>query len=194
MIIQIRGVSGSGKSTVVNKIMATTEKWEPVNSNWDGKKRKNPLYYVRKSPGTSDKAILGHYETLTTCGCDTLGNSSHAFKLTQQVIALLKEPYCIICEGLLLSEDVKWTSQLPDVHIIFLNTSIKTCLDRIRTRRLARGKTKEGNTYRTTTRYHTVMRARLRLLEAGVTCLRASSDQAHKIVLKWMKELDNNAR
>lgn len=174
MIIQIRGTSGSGKSTVVRKIMETFD-FTPVFT--DG--RKQPLYYV------ADRLlILGHYES--PCGgCDTIGSARKVFELTQK---LLDSGATIVQEGLLLSEDTKWSSQLPDLRVLFLTTPVDECLSRIVSRRAKVGNEKPLNPSNTTNRVAVIERARVKLSNLGIECRRASSEQAPGIVLKWIRQ------
>lgn len=182
MIIQIRGTSGSGKSTVMRKVMLAfpvgCDRWSPVQKEG----RKQPLYYAR-----GDIAIAGHYES--PCGgCDTIGSARQVFELLQTELKLYKY---VLCEGLLLSEDVKWTSQLRltnDLRVVFLTTPLETCLVQIGQRRAEAGNDKPLNVKNTSNRVATIERARLKLEELGVRCVRASSDQAPKIILKWLSE------
>ena len=67
MIVNIRGTSGSGKSTIVVRVCGLYDKKTP--HFLEG--RKNPYYYVFEKEGHKPLAILGHYES--PCGgCDTI--------------------------------------------------------------------------------------------------------------------------
>lgn len=187
MIIQIRGTSGSGKTTVMRQVMASfAEGWTGIG--YPG--RKKPLYYSLNNrqveTGLPGVYILGHYEA--TCGgCDNIGSAAKVFEL----IATLQQAYggdsIILCEGLLLSEDSKWTSQMDDVKVLFLNTSEEECLSRVRSRRLAAGNAKELNPDNTVNRLAVIARSRVKLESHGIYCQSASSRQAHRIVLKWIR-------
>lgn len=177
MIIQIRGTSGSGKTTVMRKVM---EHFPLVPVYRDG--RKQPLYYKSDDHNLS---VLGHYES--PCGgCDTIGSARQIFDWIQ-TLCLFKYT---LCEGLLLSEDVKWTTQLrhDEVQVIFLTTSLEQCLANIRKRRDAAGNSKELNVKNTTNRVAVIERARIKLLDAGIMCRRASSEQAVKLILNLVKD------
>ena len=174
MIIQIRGTSGSGKSTVMRKVMEHFT-LEPVYRE----KRKQPLYY--KDDGYH-LTVLGHYES--PCGgCDTIGSAHAVFELVQQLV-LFKHT---VCEGLLLSEDVKWSSQMRDLRVVYLTTPVEQCLANIRKRRAEAGNTKELNEHNTRNRVGVIERSRVKLSEAGILCRRMSSDQAVSSIVKWIK-------
>lgn len=195
MIIQIRGTSGSGKSTVMRAVMDHLGKWVPAVRSG----RRNPLYYSRRTEKpcyhSESVTVLGHYNT--TCGgCDTVGSARAVYGLIQEIREGEKRRgwsnSVILCEGLLLSEDVKWSSQMPDLRCLFLTTSLERCLRQISGRRAEAGNDKPLNSANTENRVGTIERARLRLIEAGVKCLRCSSRQAPEIVLRWIDEARNN--
>lgn len=174
MIIQIRGTSGSGKSTVVRRILNYFGSW----SFQYIKGRKKPLFYTH----SNGLVILGHYES--PCGgCDTIGSARAIYDLIQR----LQAPR-VLCEGLLLSEDVKWSSQLDNLRALFLTTPVEVCLARIRVRRLAAGNNKPLSEKNTRNRVAIIERARVKLLAAGILCQRCSQRQAAKIILRWIKE------
>ena len=173
MHVQIRGTSGSGKSTVMRKVIGGLGgKVKSVMK--DG--RKNPLYYK-----IDDIAILGHYES--PCGgCDTIGSARQVYDLLQKIDARI-----VLSEGLLLSEDTKWSKQLDDLRVVFLTTPVETCLERIRGRREAAGNNKPLKEDNTRNRVRVIERARVKLLAEDVTCRRCSSTQATEVILKWVK-------
>lgn len=141
--------------------------------------RKKPLYYYN-----GRLAILGHYES--PCGgCDTIGSARAVYELIQSVKE--KHPKIpILCEGLLLSEDTKWSSQLVDLRVIYLTTPLDECLKRIKSRRESVGNDKPLNPANTENRVAVIERSRLKLIDNGVICRRATSKQAPTIILDWI--------
>lgn len=187
MIIQIRGTSGSGKSTAMRKIMDLMGSWRGVYEAG----RKKPILYHCVEPGwkESKPVVLGHYES--PCGgCDTIGSASAVY---EQIIDVIEGngDVPILSEGLLLSEDVKWTTKLKedgyDVRCFFLITPVERCLSQIKKRRAEAGNEKPLNEYNTTNRVGTIERARLRLIENGVNCRRCSADQVVTLVLDLLR-------
>lgn len=178
MIIQIRGTSGSGKSTVMRTVM------EHFPSGFQAMRRegrKQPLYYV--SLGERIVTVLGHYET--QCGgCDTIGSARAVYDLISELPEAFQRT--ILCEGLLLSEDVKWSSQLPNLRVIFLTTPLDRCLKQIEGRRHEAGNEKPLNPDNTSNRVQTIERARLKLEAKGVLCRRCPPEQAHEVIMKWI--------
>jgi hypothetical protein len=184
VIIQVRGTSGSGKTTVMNRLMMLLGPYQPIHK--DG--RKKPLYYRFRS--TPYPLVLGHYES--PCGgCDTIGSARAVYDL---IADLRKDDPTgdrppILCEGLLLSEDVKWTTALAEweeVRCVFLTTPLDTCLAQIGERRKAAGNESDVNPLNTTNRVATIARARTKLDAAGVTCVRASARQAPYLIRTWL--------
>lgn len=141
--------------------------------------RRKPLYYYQLD---GPMAILGHYET--PCGgCDTIGSAAEVFRLLEKVRRDFPK---VLCEGLLLSEDVKWSARIPQLRVLFLTTAVETCLQRIQGRRASVGNDKPLNPHNTVHRVQTIYKARLRLLEKGVPCYRKSVEQAVPTILAWL--------
>lgn len=179
-VIQIRGTSGSGKTTVMRALMAQLGPWEPQYAEG----RKKPLWYSSHS----DLVILGHYES--TCGgCDNVGSAREVFELIRCLEGgtFHGNPRTILCEGLLLSEDCRWTSQMEDVHVFFLTTPLEQCLRQVESRRRAAGNEKPLNPANTTKRVAVIEKARSKLLGLGVDCRRVSPEQACKVILQLIR-------
>lgn len=81
VIIQVRGTSGSGKTTAVRKVMAELGEWEP--GFVEGRKR--PLFYKRERV-----AVLGHYE-VPCGGGDTIGSVPEIFAAIKKL-----PPYSVV--------------------------------------------------------------------------------------------------
>lgn len=174
MIIQIRGTSGSGKTWVMRQVMNQLGPWKPQYTEG----RRKPLYYSN----VLGVAVLGHYEA--TCGgCDNIGSAAQVYQLIQR---LTGNHRVILCEGLLLSEDVKWTSQLDDVRVIYLVTPIEKCIELIKQRRANAGNAKPLNEHNTRNRVAVIERSRVKLLDAGVLCRRVTANQAPKLIEGWI--------
>ena len=176
MIIQIRGTSGSGKSTVVKKIMQARPYLEPHYIE----KRKRPLFYLGKG-----LLILGHYE-IACGGCDTIGSVPQIF----EVLKTLPPYKHLIMEGLLLSEDVIWTVKLQnEVRSLFLTTSPQESLRRVAIRQEGREPANpERLKEKLESRMYRIEKIRKRLIDAGSYTQRCNSDQAVKIIENWIKD------
>lgn len=169
MIIQIRGTSGSGKSTIVRRIM---ERY-PVREPWREGRRKQPWgYHLRRESGR-ELYVPGHYE-IECGGMDTLPRLSEALPqvLTEHELGGRD----VLMEGLLASEDVKQLTSLgwassdlsEKLVVIHLTTPIDECLAAIRERRARRGNSNPLSEKNTRARVATIERACARLRAAGV--------------------------
>lgn len=176
MIIQVRGTSGSGKSTVVRKVMESLGDWSPEFI--DGRKR--PIRYRHKR--YKGLVVLGHYE-IDCGGCDTIGSAPKVFEAVQDTKFTV-----LLSEGLLWGEDVKWTLQLDDVRAVFLTTSPQECLKRVEIRQNGREPADRDRVWRKLSkRVETIDRARVRLESAGVKCVKCSSARAPRVIERWIK-------
>lgn len=176
MIIQIRGTSGSGKSTAMREVWKRLPGFER-RCPFFQEGRRQPLYYV-----TGNVVILGHYE-VDGGGCDNVGSAAKVYELIQKVQSEFPDKV-ILCEGLLLSEDTKWSQLLTDLHVIYLTTPIETCISQIKSRRLKAGNEKPLNESNTRNRVGVIERSRIKLTALGVKCYTLPFQPAVKKILE----------
>lgn len=139
MIINVRGTNGSGKTTVVRRVLKQFPH-EPLELRG---RSKRPTRY-RLQSGGQGTIILGSYENLVTGGCDTL-------KPIDEIERLLRrsqlEADHVIFEGVMVSRTfTRWASlanELGDFWWLFLNTPLETCIEGVISRRRSRGKIEE---------------------------------------------------
>ena len=184
MIIQVRGTSGSGKSTAVTEWMKS-RLWVP---NFKTGRRK-PLFYT--TPKHKGLIVLGHYETVCG-GCDTVGSAPAVYRALQDVNEIYPW-HTAVTEGLLLSEDVKWTKQLledgHEVRALFLSTPTDQCLKRINQRRAEAGVTTPVKPHNTVNRQKAISRARRVLTEETKAVVRwVPSIRASNWIERWVIE------
>lgn len=180
LIIQVRGTSGSGKTTVMREIMESMGQWN--TGYMEG--RRNPLWYssVSEWPKTH---IVGSYAS--NCGgCDTI----HGYALLIKTVEELYKLGNVLMEGLLLSEDVKQTlTLLPrKLKIVYLSTEVDECINRVKKRRLLAGNEKPLKEDNTRNRVGVIERARVRLEAAGVECVTSTTEQAPALILDWLRK------
>lgn len=137
MIINLRGTSGSGKSTIVQNVMKRYQVKHAVRSKDDARKR--PIGYILKSPTTSRwLAVPGHYE-IACGGCDTINSMDQVFAQVKEADAY---GYDVLFEGAIVSTLARNVIELHlsghPVHVISLNTPLDVCLDSINARREAK--------------------------------------------------------
>lgn len=137
MIINIRGTSGSGKSTIVRKLLDNF----PHTPVWDNSSKPKVLGYQLDDLGGRRVRIVGKYET--PCGgCDGIKTQD---EVEQRVRDWHELGYDVLFEGLLISHIYgRWAKLAKDVGtgnmlFAFLDTPLEVCLERVKARRVARG-------------------------------------------------------
>lgn len=197
MIINVRGTSGSGKSTIVRTAMDLFAWRQPVYVRG----RKQPLgYWLGPCQEEWKLGVPGHYET--ACGgCDTLKGYDQVFELAEH--AALSASH-VLFEGVLVSEEYRRTVELAetfsgqgrgehnpvkhDLLVIQLTTPVEACLDSIRARRAARGDDRELNPANTVNRVATIQRTCDRLRQAGINVEEHDRDSAMRRVREILCE------
>jgi hypothetical protein len=180
MIINIRSTGGSGKSTLVKRIMARYSARTPHYT--DGRRR--PFFNVCTHPkaGRLDLLVPGHYE-VACGGCDTL-------KSPQQVYDIIREHGInmhrdVLFEGIIVGDDFKRAAALAeefgdDFRVIVLSTPIDECLRSIGERRTAKGNDKPLDPTNTVNRDANLRKRMMpRLRAAGVRVEELSRDEAY---------------
>lgn len=189
--INIRGTGGSGKSTLVKRVMELYPHRSSVIT--DGRKR--PVgYELRVEPKVNALYVPGHYET--ACGgCDTIKTVDAVYADVRAYLRTVP----VLYEGIMVQDDVrraveldKWlrTTTAPGsgdrahgdlrpeddwkLHVIRLSTPIEDCLAAIRERRAqaaaAKGKEVEPlNEKNTRQRYERQLGVCRRLKDSGVS-------------------------
>lgn len=132
MVVNVRGTSGSGKSTVVRGIMAMGTV-TPIGAE------KKPDGYIVQIP-TLDKNVYVVGPYVTACGgCDQITTQDEICDR----IRIYSSMGHVLVEGLLMSHSFARYAALDrelalsDVHCVwaFLDTPLEVCLDRVRSRR-----------------------------------------------------------
>lgn len=132
MIVNIRGTSGSGKSTVARNVMKRYDSVSPHHIEG----RKQPLYYICDTQGGFQQlAVIGHYET--ACGgTDTITKMDEIFEIIRD---LATRGYNVLFEGLLLSAEFNRMAALAkDFDCVVLGLTevpLDVCFDSIMARR-----------------------------------------------------------
>ena len=164
MIINVRGTGGSGKSTIVRKIMDEYDEYIPVML----KGRRQPLYYELTRGRKKRLIVLGHYETVCG-GCDTINDQADIYRMIR---ALHGPRVDILYEGLLVSGESARAMALAQDGFPFLTivltTPVETCIQRIYRRRAKSERNykplKEENTV---AKYHNCLAAAKRIEAHG---------------------------
>ena len=183
MIISIRGTSGSGKSTIVRRVMDLYQ--FKVAKFIEG--RKQPISYELFNEGDSDSlplAVIGHYES--PCGgCDTIHEFDDVFKYVRQA---QEDGFHVLFEGVLLYCEIPRTIALAQefpTTIIAMTTSIDVCIESINLRRAAKNPLKDDvDPKNTITKFNGTITSMRRLEEAGVAVRWCDREQAFALILK----------
>lgn len=174
MVINLRGTSGAGKSTIVRKLMGQYTDIQPKFH--EGRKR--PYGYLCAAFGFRSLFVVGHYE-IPCGGCDTIVAGRDIGKdggVMDTIYGMVREHHelgeNVIFEGLIVESDVKrmvalHTDGFP-VNVIALDVPIETCLESVKLRRTARGDERELDPTNTVNRVPQIIRRMQRLQEAGV--------------------------
>ena len=138
MVINIRGTSGSGKTTVVRGIMA-----KGVVTPFGGTTKKPDFYSINLTPAIERPVIVvGSYENVCG-GCDSISTQD---EICDRIRAGASMGHVLV-EGLLMSHlfsryamlDRELAAQNIPFIWAFLDTPIDVCLARVVERREARG-------------------------------------------------------
>lgn len=190
MVIDIRGTSGSGKTTVARGILEAGSS-VPIRSGDGGFfDRGKPECYEVIIPQVPKRVyVLGSYEQ--TCGgADSIG--------TQDEICRLVRKYAqqghVVVEGLLMSHlfsrYLALDRELAPIHYVwaFLDTPLELCLERVQARREARGVAKKPfNPKNTTQKWHDIKRVREKVLAQGRLVWDLDYRDPVAPVLEWLR-------
>lgn len=185
MIINIRGTSGTGKSTLVRNIIALYG----AQTKYHLSGRKQPIGYTYKHPnGGRDLAVVGHYET--ACGgCDTIASLDQIFSLVRQSHDAGMD---VLFEGLLISADVNRTAQLHHdgmpLLVVALDLPLEECLASVNARRRAkRPDAPDVNPKNTESKHKGVKKSMERLQSQQVRAVWANRDEGLGIIRRELK-------
>jgi thymidylate kinase len=184
MIISIRGTSGSGKSTLVRQLMNDSM----------------PLFELNNLVGHQCDGfrVVGPYpsDVRLAAGVDILNRTRRRSELYDQIQrwAVLGD---VVYEGLLVSNEVGRTAQQAQIYptvVIFLNTPLDVCLERINERRKSKApgslfdeEPEAVNPRNTTEKFRELARVAERLEKAGVIVVHQSCEDALAHCRKLLK-------
>lgn len=183
MIINLRGTSGSGKSTVVRRIMALYDGKTPAYMQG----RRQPTGYLMTQNPRTPLWILGHYET--ACGgCDTIPTMEMVY---EGVRSGLSAGYHVLYEGLLVQSDVKRLIQLHTdgfpIVVVKLDTSIEDCIASIQLRRNERGDPRPIDPSNTIKKDKAIAPGIIRIRNSGVPVYELNREDAFQKVKELLE-------
>lgn len=136
--LTIKGTSGSGKTTIVFKLLSQYTKRTPYFIPG----RKQPIGYVFRAKGMRPLGVIGHYEAGPT-GCGGLDSMPTYAAVTEMIKLFWDEGYNVMFEGLLASGDSKMTKNIGayvegKLRVLGLTTTMEQCLAAVNARRRAK--------------------------------------------------------
>lgn len=189
MVINLRGTSGSGKSTVVTRVMKLYNPDGITYCHEEGRRKPIAQILIPLRNDIRPLYVPGHYET--PCGgCDTIKTPDKVYDLVKGAV---QSGWDVLYEGIIIQDDVKRCAELSkeaSLRVISLTTPIEECLAGIQTRRDARGDTRPLNPANTISRADRVRRSIHRLSDLGVITYELNREEAYQKcaeLLGWWK-------
>jgi len=164
MIVNPRGTFGSGKSTIVRRVMDRYDERRPVHIEG----RKQPIGYRCVRPDGHDLWVVGHYETACGGG-DTIPKIDLIYNHIWHAAQI---GYDVIYEGgALIQSDWRRAAELAKKHdllVVIIDVPVELCLNAIKERRAKRGNLDPVNPKNTIVRARGTIRNAGNLEKAGV--------------------------
>ena len=166
-VVSIRGTHGSGKSTIVRKILDKYPHEVIESCGPPGTRLKTTGYAVFLPTGRT-LYVAGPYKT--PCGgCDAIQPYSNIWPDIEHALG---EECDVLFEGALVSSSYgsighAMNEYAPEAVFAFLDTPLQTCLDRIKARRAAKGNLEPLDPKNTTVKFDNVARTKLQMAKLG---------------------------
>lgn len=177
-IVQVRGASGSGKTSLVRAVMSGLR---PMGK-WYVEGRKQPICLTFQKPGRP-LCVLGNYQDgIATGGVDTITEKETPYRVAREAS---RQGFDVLMEGIFISIEYWRTLYLHeagfDRYDVFIDLSVDECTEQVYRRQEAAGK--QRTPLKQMADFHPrVLHTRDRLLAAGVpeeTLLAVSSSDFH---------------
>lgn len=189
MIISIRGTNGSGKSTIVRKLVAgyLQKKIYGILGA-----RLPEAYFLVVPKVAKPVYVLGPYENTAVSGCDQVQPYDLILDLIEKY-ARRKEGH-VVFEGVILSSSYGRVGRLmeewgQEAVMAFLDTPLETCLKNVQARRDTKKNAKPFNPKNTTSKFEQIYGSRQNIIDAGtLRVVDISMDTGYDTVLKLLKE------
>jgi len=182
MVVNVQGTGGSGKSTIVKRVM---EHYPTITPDFiDGRKR--PISYICEREGHRPLFVPGHYE-IACGGCDTISKVDDVYALVNTAAASGVD---VLFEGIMCQDRAMGIIDLSKKYptlVIALNTPLADCLASIQLRRDARGDDRPLSTRRTVDRERSLKSRVKRLRANNVNIKWANRDEALTLALEALE-------
>ena len=178
-VINIRGTSGCGKTTIVRNILQHGV-WE----TWRDEHNKILAYYNKNL----NWAVVGSYEN--TCGgCDGIKTQDEA---EYRIQFLIDSGFNVLFEGLVIStitgrwgELARKNSEKSNFLFYYVNTPIEECIERVKKRRFDAGNVKPFNEENTRNRVKAIETTFQKLSQSGCYCIKESQENIMRNLYEW---------
>jgi thymidylate kinase len=177
MLINVRGTSGAGKTTVVRALMAQCS-----HKAIYGVLPRLPEAYELTLPRCDPVFVIGPY--LTPCGgCDRI----QPFALVPQLIEKYARQGHVVFEGLLMSTfygAIGKLMEMWDSVVMFLDTPLELCIERVEARRRAAGNFRPFNPKLLAQKYATIARQKDKF---GARAMSVSDSDATATIMRLLQ-------
>lgn len=177
MIINVRGANGSGKSTVVRRVLQSFQSTIQLVPG-----RARPFAYQC----VGGPYILGTYEN-PTGGCDTIPSIEVIFEAVKLSADAGRD---VLYEGILAQHSATRLLELNRVHpvtVVVLTTPLEDCVQAVRDRRAARGEEKELDPKNVVREFQSVISSTKRLKSSGVEIVHLDREAAYEFCLRSLR-------
>lgn len=185
MLISLRGTNGGGKSTVIRNLFVQCLA-KPIYGVLGP--RLPEAYRLEVPKCKKPVFVLGPY--MTDCGgCDRL----IPFSLIPELITRYAKKGHVVFEGVIVGSIYGQVGTLmekfkKDAVLLFLDTSLETCIERVQSRRDGRSDAREFDPRNLTTKFKSTQAVKARVeAEKIMRVETTSSEDGHKKIIKLLQ-------
>ena len=189
MIINIRGISGSGKTYTMRKIMAGFPQTMVRFKRQIVGLRADREVGHRLDTGPRQAFVVGSYNKVMSGGCDAIKNMETLESLVSRYAGQGQD---VLFEGIFVagvhSRWIELARRNPDwdMRIIFLTTDYDTCVERVRQRRASKGIVRAWNMNNMLDFKARMVRQHAHFRRAGISIYDLSVDSCISTVRRWL--------
>jgi len=190
MIINIRGISGSGKTYAMRKIM---DGFPSVTVRFKRQivgLRSDREVGHRLDVGSRQAFVVGSYNKVMSGGCDSIKNME---TLESLVTRHAQQGEDVLFEGIFITgSHTRWIDLARrnpewDMRVIFLTTDYETCVERVKQRRLDCGNDRSWNINNMLDFKRRMVRQHAHFRRAGISIYDLDVGSCISTVRSWLK-------